>query len=357
MWRLALALPIGAWHPLLPAMLRSLSVQPRSALQLAVLDASGDPRVTAALEASGLSFDYRRRGPDAGQAAAIQEGWAALDAPWLGWLNADDVLAPDTVNRWRNAAELDPKADVVHGDSLIINAAGDVLGAHGQVSAAGPTLLRSNTISQPSCIARRVAVQAVGGVNGKLHYVMDWDLWVRLYVEGARFRLIQGYLSNVYWGDGTKTSRLNAARLGEFLRVVLQHCGPTVAARSALGVLLQNRSALLARPFRRDQGATQPGLRLAADKHPHEPPVTAVEIPLINLGRDPVHSAEINFETGAGRVSGSPGAAVEQCSQTRWRITPERPLAPAQAITVRLECEFGTDRLVCAAWINPRAEA
>lgn len=353
MWRLALALPIGAWHPLFPAMLRSLAVQPRSALQLAVLDASGDPRVTAALDASGLEFDYRRHGSDAGQAAAIQEGWDALDAPWLGWLNADDVLTPDAVKHWRKAAQADPAADVIHGDSLIISGDGQVVGAHGQVMEAGPTLLRSNTISQPSCIVQRTAVEAVGGIDRSLHYVMDWDLWVRLYVDGARFHMIQRFLSCVYWGEGTKTSRLNVARLGEFLRLVLRHCGSSVAVRSVLGLTMQNRSALLARPFRRGPPQALAGLRLAANAHPHERPVRSVELPLINFGDEPAARAHIWFETGAAHVTADIGARAEPIVRTSWRITSHRPVPPGQSITVLLSCDQGTDRLLRAGFICP----
>jgi GT2 family glycosyltransferase len=235
--RFAIAMPVGAWHPLLPAALDSLACQD-TGIEIAFLDASGDPRVAAAADASGLDFTYRRTGPDKGQAAAIAEGWARTRAPILGWLNADDLLVPGALAAVSQAFDADSDAGVVHGGSDFIDEAGHVIGVHDHVAEAGPLLYRSNLISQPSCFARRSSVEAAGGIDETLVYTMDWELWVRLYAKGVRFARIDRTLSHVYMGSGTKTAEVTPRRLTEIARLVNRHAGPWSALKSTLSVAL-----------------------------------------------------------------------------------------------------------------------
>ena len=85
---------------MLPRALLSLREQ-NSPLKVAFLDASGDSRVAEAADSCGLEFSYRRHGRDAGQAAAIREGWERIGGDVLFWLNADDQLLPNTLSRVR----------------------------------------------------------------------------------------------------------------------------------------------------------------------------------------------------------------------------------------------------------------
>lgn len=236
--RFTCAVPIGSWHPLLPGTLASLARQ-EADLAVAALDASGDPRVARALDASGIEFTYRREGPDDGQAAAIAEGWRAAPGEILFWLNADDRLEPRALTQVAAAFEQHHDADVVYGGSGFINAEGRPTGRHTQVADVSDLLLRSNTISQPSCFARRAAVERVGGLDERLHYVMDWDLWVRLYRNGARFLRIEPVLSQVYMGRGTKTARLNPRRLSEIALMVRRNAGTWSSIKSTVAVSLE----------------------------------------------------------------------------------------------------------------------
>jgi GT2 family glycosyltransferase len=232
----AVAVPVGAWHGFLPTALECLASQ-CVPLQVALLDASNDPRVVAAAEASGIDYTYYRQGADNGQSEAILEGWRNTDADVVFWLNSDDRLMPGALERVSAAFQREPCPDVVFGGSNFIDAAGRQVGVHDQIEDISPLLLRSNIISQPSCFARRAAVDRVGGIDATLHYVMDWDLWIRLYRDGARFVRIPETLSAVYMGEGTKTGLVAHGRLREVFNLVHRHSGPWQAAKSTLALL------------------------------------------------------------------------------------------------------------------------
>ncbi len=53
--------------------------------------------------------------PDRGQAHAINKGLALAKGEILGWLNADDILLPESVARVVDVFEHNPQIDVVYG--------------------------------------------------------------------------------------------------------------------------------------------------------------------------------------------------------------------------------------------------
>lgn len=208
----AVSVPIGAYHPFLPYCLKSLRAQ-SVPVQIALLDASGDPRVKALADLHDDIIVYRRHGPDAGQSAGIVEGWENIDGEILAWLNADDVLFP---NAFESAVPLfEMGADVVCAHSVVTDETGATTGYHWGVEVPGPNLLKSNVISQPSCFFRRDACRQAGGLNQDLHYTMDWDLWIRLYRNNADFHFVDDTFSQVMWGRKTKTASFNRLRRDE----------------------------------------------------------------------------------------------------------------------------------------------
>lgn len=215
----SIAVPVGAWHPFFPSCLESLACQP-GPVNVALLDASGDARVSEVANRFAGFLHYRRRGPDAGQSAAIVEGWAKAPGDILGWLNADDVLMPGALAKARAAFAGDPACDMICGHSVIVDEKARMIGYHWEVEPPGPRILEANIISQPSCFFRRAAYEAAGGLDENLHYTMDWDLWIRLHKNGARAAFIDEPLSIVLWGDDTKTISWSAQRREELRRII-----------------------------------------------------------------------------------------------------------------------------------------
>ncbi|MBU1289333.1 MAG: glycosyltransferase [Alphaproteobacteria bacterium] len=221
----AFSVPVGSWHPFLAASLASLRAQ-GAGVSVALLDASGDPRVKALADLHDDWLAYRRHGPDGGQSDAIIEGWQHVQGDWLGWLNADDILMPGALDKVRSRLAQDSSLDVVYGHSSIIDETGAMTGYHFNVEPPGPRLLQAGIISQPSCFFRRSACEGIGGVNPDLHYVMDWDLWIRMYEADAKFDFVDAPLSMVLWGEDTKTASLNKRRRSELQDIINRHAPP-----------------------------------------------------------------------------------------------------------------------------------
>ncbi|MEK7266038.1 MAG: glycosyltransferase [Pseudomonadota bacterium] len=236
--KFSISVPVGAYHDLMPTCFASLACQSER-LHVSLLDASNDPRVAALADRYDGLFAYRRHGPDAGQSAAIIEGWNETSGEILGWLNADDFLFPDAVQSAYAVFDANPSVDVVAGHSAICDEKGRMTGYHWAAAPPGENLRSGCVISQPSCFFRRAAYEKAGGLDAALHYTMDWDLWLRLLGSGAEFQFINEILSVVYWGDGTKTLGMKPARRAELLRLINAYTPAKLKFRTKRGFYLR----------------------------------------------------------------------------------------------------------------------
>lgn len=235
----AISVPIGSYHPQLRACLASLATQ-KVMLNIAVLDASNDRRVRDIVDEFDDIVTYRFHGPDDGQTDAIIKGWQAVSGDVLGWLNADDALAPGALSHAAAAFAADETRDVVYGHSLIGDDYGYVTGYHWNVMPPGDQILSTCSISQPSCFFKRKALLAAGGLNRDLHFTMDWDLWIRLHKNGAKFHLADEIRSLVLWSKDAKTGGFGKGRRAELRRLLREHASPRDRLNSYIGFATQH---------------------------------------------------------------------------------------------------------------------
>jgi len=236
----AMVTPIGpSFTPRIYFALRSLRAQGVD-LQLAFCDAGGSAEARMAADEFGDIIAYRRHGPDAGQSAAINEGWRHLEGDIFGWLNADDYLAPSALTRVAKIFDANEEIDVVYGQSYILD--DDVLlgGLHPAVDGNIDLIFRHNLISQPSCFYRARTLEKVGLLKKDLHFTMDWDLWARFYAAGLKFHYTPEILSSVLWEEGTKTSGLSRRRMSEIAHLTSTYENPIVTAKTMVGFTLHH---------------------------------------------------------------------------------------------------------------------
>jgi glycosyltransferase involved in cell wall biosynthesis len=149
--------------------------------------------------------------PDRGLSDAVNKGIRMARGEIIGWLNADDVYMPGALTRAGSAFATRPDAEWVTGRCLIIDADGEEI--RRPVTAYKDFFLRrysfrlhlmQNFVSCPSTFVRRSAFDAVGLLDERFRYSMDYDLWLRLARRSepvvideplAAFRMAEGSLS------------------------------------------------------------------------------------------------------------------------------------------------------------------
>jgi glycosyltransferase involved in cell wall biosynthesis len=248
--RFSLAIPVSHHANFLPFALDSIRAQCAD-IQVAVMDATPDDSVQEVLERYGDLLSYRRHGPDAGQASAIQEGWDHTDGDIVAWLCADDYYFPNALDAVESVFIGHPEVDVVYGDAVFVDEADQFIGYFPIGQFATSSIEKANFICQPSCFVRRAALARIGRLNPDLHYIMDWDLWTRLFRAGARFHYLNQPLSVVRMYRGTKTASRSWARFKEIGRHVARNASSIAALRSLSGFYYQDLKTLDVTGFER----------------------------------------------------------------------------------------------------------
>jgi nucleoside-diphosphate-sugar epimerase len=189
-------------------------------LDLIVVDDGSTDGTPGVLEAFG-SRVRRVRQPNAGQSAAVNRGWSMTDGELVGYLSADDVLAPHAVSTLVEALAGAPEAVCAYGDYQLVDARGrvvrDVVAPDFDFRA---MVLRLMCPPGPGVLFTRSAAAAAGWWNTSLRLLPDQDFWLRLGLSGP-FVHVPGTLARFRAHEGGLSFAAPSPELaGEYVRVV-----------------------------------------------------------------------------------------------------------------------------------------
>ena len=162
---------------------------------------------------------------DTGQADALNRGFGYSDGAILGWINSDDVLLPGALESVAHAFVENPNVDVVYGDAYFIDASGVIKNKYPTANFDVGLFLNTCFLSQPSVFFRRSLYEKVGGISNDLHYCLDYNLWLKFYLAGAKFYYLRKPLSATRIYEHTKTATGGNAFVDEILQMLLNELG------------------------------------------------------------------------------------------------------------------------------------
>jgi len=171
--------------------IRSARGQTHPAVELiAVDDASGDDTLARLEALSGDDLRVLALERNVGAAEARNRGLALARGDYVAFLDADDEWLPDKLRIQVEALERDPTLVLSTCDSILVGVDGSTIRHHDTTdTASGPeawrTLLRGNFVPTPTVVARRSALEAVGGFDADLALGEDYDVWLKLSARGG----------------------------------------------------------------------------------------------------------------------------------------------------------------------------
>ncbi len=191
----------------------SILSQDYDALDLLLRDGKSTDKTVELLKSYGSKITFISQ-EDRGQSDAINQGFARADGDIVCWLNSDDLLTPHAIRAVSSAFEKNPDVDFVYGKGWLIDESGSRIGDAGVLHLDLWKLIHQrNMIQQPSCFFRKSRLAKVGLLNEALHYVMDWDLWIR-FAALSKGRYLDEYLScnRIYPDNKTQSGQLKRWR-------------------------------------------------------------------------------------------------------------------------------------------------
>lgn len=169
---------------------------------------------------------------NAGASNARNVGAALCDAPWIAFLDSDDVWLPGAA-----AALLDAGSDAEIVCGHFVRVEDDGVPGDPECGWWGDDIraaLRQGGVIGPSwSVVRRATVTAVAGFDPSFHNCNDWDFYTRAAATGARFRRIDMVIAHYRTVAGNRL--VDDLAIGaENARRVLSH--PYLAAADALQI-------------------------------------------------------------------------------------------------------------------------
>ena len=132
---------------------------------------------------------------DAGQADAINRGFARTNGEIMAWLNSDDLLLPGTLAVVAGYFAQHPEVDVVYGNRVMIDESDGQIGAWVLPKHDDRALTLADYVPQETLFWRRRIWNAVGGfVDTEFKFAVDWDLLLRFRHAGAKIVHVPRFL-------------------------------------------------------------------------------------------------------------------------------------------------------------------
>ena len=192
--RLSVITPSFNQGRFLEATLRSVLLQGYPNLEYFVLDGGSTDNSVEILQKYSPWLSYWVSEPDGGQSAAINRGLHMSSGLYATWINSDDMLYKNALVEHGTRIGF-AKNTVYVGKCFYTDVTGRVVTLHeGRVHSL-EDLLRIKTIwrscgniVQPEVLFPLELALKVGGLDADNHFTMDYELWGKFFLAGARFQ-------------------------------------------------------------------------------------------------------------------------------------------------------------------------
>lgn len=203
--------------------IKSVLNQDRSDVEYLVVDGGSTDNTLDILRKYDKKIQWLSE-KDNGQTDAINKGIRMTNGEIVAWLNSDDVYLPGAIQKVMNCFHRHPDVKMVYGQSHFIDTAGKIVGKYPTEPFDFERLAMFNIVCQPATFFRRDAFNDVGELDPGLHYVMDYDLWIRL-ARKFQVRYLPEFLSSYRLHETSKTVAYDHALHNhkEGLDITLRH--------------------------------------------------------------------------------------------------------------------------------------
>jgi glycosyltransferase involved in cell wall biosynthesis len=235
-------------------------------LELLVVDDGSRDESPAIVRAAAARDDRVRlleMGRNVGIAASLNAALAEARAPVVAVNDADDVSAPERLERQLAVLDARPEVAVVGSRQREVDAAGAELAPRTRFAAGvvNGVLRRYNPVPNTSAAFRRDVALALGGYDGRYRYAAEYDLWLRVVAAGHDVVALDEPLSTREMGGANVAARAERAQHLEALRIQARALRRAPSAAGLAGLALPAGAWLappaLKRALRRRAGQAQ----------------------------------------------------------------------------------------------------
>jgi len=207
--------------------IRSILLQGYPNLEYIIVDGGSTDDTVEIIRKYERHLAYWISEKDRGQSHAINKGMARASGSIRAYLNSDDTYLEGALARVAGHARRHPEADLMHGRCCITNANGNKIGERVGAIATFDEIVdlwdvwwKQRNFVQPEVFWTIRIAGKVGPFREDLHWVMDYDYWLRIMHAGGQVGFIDAELATFRVQPAQKSTQpeRTAAELREVVR-------------------------------------------------------------------------------------------------------------------------------------------
>lgn len=160
---------------------------------------------------------------DRGQSDAINKGVRAAKGEIIAWINSDDYYAsPNALAPLMKVFDDDPTADIVYGDGTMVDTKGQAIRVYPSreyTTLEDLVIIPSSFVLQPVLLFKRELFLDVGGLDVKLHYTLDYELFLRMFPRARKVVHVRHDVAHAVYHQDAKSIRGMRKQIVEFMQV------------------------------------------------------------------------------------------------------------------------------------------
>jgi len=196
--------------------IRSVAGQEYANIEHFVVDGGSTDDSLEVIKQHAKHIDWWVSEKDAGQADAINKGFARARGKYQAWINADDILLPHAIREAVEFLEKNPDVGMVYGDVDFIDASGQLRGRFPARQTDYARMLHGYVHIPQQATMWRAALWRP--LDTQLNFAMDYDLWVHI-ARSSRLHYLPRTWAQFRLHADSKTLRNDMRAWEDMLRV------------------------------------------------------------------------------------------------------------------------------------------
>jgi glycosyltransferase involved in cell wall biosynthesis len=182
--------------------------QTYSNIQYIIIDGSSTDNTMEIVNKYATQVDIIIHEKDNGQADAINKGFRLAKGQLAGWINSDDILYPECVEKMVDLYEQYPDGAIFYPALInFIDSKGETIRVKSSIIPDKKSLVNKNyDVIPEGAFYNKIMLEKVSFCNEHLNYCMDLDLWLRLLNYGTIHYLSDKPYSGFRIWENSKTT-------------------------------------------------------------------------------------------------------------------------------------------------------
>ncbi|HAW21235.1 MAG TPA: hypothetical protein DCX14_13730 [Flavobacteriales bacterium] len=166
---------------------------PLDEIEVIVVDACSDDGTLEVIRNHPLNLTLISE-IDQGQSDGINKGLRIAAGHVVTWLNSDDYYFEDTIERIVSVFIENSGVEVVSGAGINVDVDGELIAKHPAQAWSFNRMTERTSVCQPATFFRKSALLKAGYLNIRLHYAMDYELFLR-FAKNCKVKVVDEVLA------------------------------------------------------------------------------------------------------------------------------------------------------------------